>query len=72
MKDTLNKYGLKNELNKTYGPWVVDELLPTRYPNNGTARFAVHCKCCGHKKTYIGNLLRFGRYAHECERCGAR
>lgn len=63
---------LKNECGNTYGPWVVDALLSMRYPNNRTARFAVHCKFCGHKKIYIGNLLRFGHYARECNHCGMR
>lgn len=64
------KSRLKNERGNTYGPWVVDKLLPIRYPINGMARFAVHCKYCGCKKTYIGNGLRFGHYAHKCKGCG--
>ena len=66
------KTGLKNESGNTYGPWVVGKLLPIRYPNNGTARFIVRCRCCGYEKIYIGNLLRFGHYAHKCENCGTR
>lgn len=68
----MKKSRLKNECGNTYGPWVVDSLLANRYWNNGAARFAVHCKSCGYKKTYIGNLLRFNKYSHTCESCGMR
>lgn len=61
--------GLINEVGHDYGPWHVTELLITRYPNNGTAQFRVVCRHCGYTKIYIGNHLRFDKFAHHCNRC---
>lgn len=63
---------LKNEEGRQYGLWQVNKLLPERYAKNGTAKFMVRCRCCGYVKVYTGNALRFGYYAHNCERCGSR
>lgn len=60
---------LKNEIGNQYGPWQVSELLIRRYPNNGTAQFKVTCRHCGYTKIYIGNLLRFDKFAHHCDSC---
>ena len=63
---------VKDESGKRYGPYVVVRRAETNYPISGTARWICQCVHCGAKKTYIGNLLRFNNYAHECKECSGR
>lgn len=63
---------LKDEIEKRYGPYIVERRIFPNYQPEKSNLALWECKCiyCGAKKIITGNNLRFGKYSHFCRVCG--